>query len=47
MINNNTILNYETFLEKLNSMKDDGATTKQILEELYLYFKDYVTYNYD
>lgn len=47
MIDYNKIITYEDFLEKLKSMKSNGASTREILWELYLYYKDNVTYNYD
>lgn len=48
MLDNNKINDYETFIGWLKQLKDSGAiTTVQILEILYLYYKDNVTYNYD
>ena len=48
MLDNNKINDYETFIGWLKKLKDSGAiTTVQILEILYLYYKDNVTYNYD
>lgn len=47
MINYSKITNYEELIETLKLMKSEGASTREILEELYLYYKDNVTYNYD
>lgn len=40
-------MDYNTFITNLRTMKIEGATTRQILEKLYDYYKWHVTYNYD
>ncbi len=39
--------NYDLFIEKLKQIRDNGHTTKEILELVYQYYRKYVTYNYD
>lgn len=40
-------MDYSAFISSLRELKKDGATTRQLLEKLYEYYKWYVTYNYD
>lgn len=40
-------MDYSAFISSLRELKKDGATTRQLLEKLYEYYKWHVTYNYD
>lgn len=40
-------MDYSEFISNLRALKKDGATTRQLLEKLYEYYKWHVTYNYD
>lgn len=40
-------MDYSAFISSLRALKKDGATTRQLLEKLYEYYKWHVTYNYD
>ena len=40
-------MDYSAFISSLRVFKKDGATTRQVLEKLYEYYKWHVTYNYD
>lgn len=40
-------MDYSEFISNLRTLKKEGATTRQLLEILYEYYKWHVTYNYD
>ena len=47
MLEERMIANYTSFIESLKKLKAEGATTRDILMVLYLYYRDYVSYDYD